>query len=266
MSVNAEKTSGAHGRGAKRRKSKHIARIRKSISVGVAVISMCCAAVFAFRFILHLIDLSAFQKEQAAISKISPFDAELLEINSDYVGHIKIEDTNIDYPVVRGSDNEKYLNTTFKGEHNKLGAIFMDYRCAGKDAPHIIIYGHQAADKDKNPLAFGGLDKFLDEQYRLEHQKIMFLENDNLYEYKIFSARMSDINDPAYDLDFEVQGTFQAFLKRIGAPPDAENVVTLSTCIGADNDRRMIVQGTLIRIVPVKAEYGEKGWEIIRPY
>ena len=40
--------------------------------------------------------------------------------------------------------NERYLNTTFHGEEKKFGAIFMDYRNVGEEAPHIIIYGHQS--------------------------------------------------------------------------------------------------------------------------
>ena len=75
-------------------------------------------------------------------------------------------------------------------------------------------------------------------------------------------ARMTDINDPAYYLDFSKPDSYETFLKRNGAPPDAEQIITLSTCVGTGNDRRMIVQGALRCIVPVEAEYGENGWDV----
>ena len=87
---------------------------------------------------------------------------------------------------------------------------------------------------------FGELKNYLNEQYRAEHPVIMFLENDSLYEFEVFSAILTDIHDPAYQLDFTAPGSFEGFLERTGAPPDAEQVITLSTCVGADNDRRMI--------------------------
>jgi sortase B len=147
--------------------------------------------------------------------------------------------------VVRGNDNKKYLYTAFDGEENVLGAIFMDYRCVGEYVPHIIIYGHEVVDLNGNGLMFGGLRKFLDEQYLAEHPTIMLIENGKHSEFKIFSARLSDIYDPAYYLDFGAPGSYKAFAERNGAPSDAVQIITLSTCVGADNDRRMIVQGVL---------------------
>jgi sortase B len=167
------------------------------------------------------------------------------EINSDYVGLLKIDGTTINYPVVRGNDNVKYLNTTFGGDKNIVGAIFMDYRCVGDNVPHFIIYGHEVDDLDGTKLMFGGLCSFLDEQYLAEHSEIMLMENNKLSVFEIFSARVTDINDSAYYLDLNAQGSFQSFAERNGAPPDAEQIITLSTCVGADNDRRMIVQGVL---------------------
>jgi sortase B len=241
---------------------------RQKIAACFAVITVICAVAIVFIaydvVIPYVSDMTAFRREQAAMPDLSPFDAHWLEINPDYAGCIKIDGTHFDFPVVRGSDNEKYLTTTFGGEENILGAIFMDYRCAGEDVPHIIVYGHEAQDENKNKLMFGGLREYLNEQYLAEHPIIQFMKNDSLSEFEVFSARMSDINDPAYHLDFNDPDSFAAFLERIGAPPDTEQIITLSTCVGADNDRRMIVQGALKRIVPVKTEHSENGWTIVK--
>ncbi len=69
----------------------------------------------------------------------------LKKINSDIVGWIVVEDTEISYPVVKGSDNEYYLNHTYKKSSNYAGAIFMDYaQDATLSTPYenVFIYGH----------------------------------------------------------------------------------------------------------------------------
>ena len=70
-------------------------------------------------------------------------------------------------------------------------------------------------------------------------------------EYEIFSVRYTDINDPAYNLDFSTAECFRAFLERNGAPLDATQILTLSTCVGGGSgyeDKRIIVQGVLRNI------------------
>ncbi|MCL2577302.1 MAG: class B sortase [Defluviitaleaceae bacterium] len=245
---------------------------RQGIVVCFALITTICAVLLAFKVIPHVSDLIAFQREQASLPNISPFDSEWLEINPDYVGWVMIGGTNIDFPVVRGSDNVKYLDTSFRGEDNMMGSIFMDYRVTG-DSPHIIIYGHSLGDYERNTAMFGGLNHFLDEQHLAEHPYIWFMENGYLSEFKIFSARATDIYDPAYHLDFNAPGSFEAFLERTGLPVAAtqatelpRQIITLSTCIGLNTDYRLIVQGALKRTIPITTEYRENvGWTFIRP-
>ena len=173
---------------------------------------------------------------------VSPFDTEMREINPDYIFWINIADTPVDYPVVRGNDNEIYLNMNFSGEENMLGALFLDYRCKGEQIPNIIIYGHNSRQGDM----FGGLRNFLDGQYLAAHPFISIKINDRIVEYEIFSARTTDVNDPVYFLDFSESGSFREFLERCGAPTDSEQIITLSTCVSGNNaDERVIVQGAL---------------------
>ena len=70
------------------------------------------------------------------------FDA-LKEKNEEIIAWIYIPDTNINYPVVQGEDNRKYLNVMPDGTPHFSGSIFMDYRCeADFSDPHTILYGH----------------------------------------------------------------------------------------------------------------------------
>jgi len=172
--------------------------------------------------------------------QLSALDVEMRSINPDYVAWIRIDGTNIDYPVVRGSDNEKYVNTSFYGEDNIAGAIFMDYRNIGDPIPHIIIYGHNLLQGGM----FTDLRRLLDEQFLEANNIITLVVNGYEVQFEIFSARISDVNDPAYNLNLNTPRDIARFANRINAPIRATQIITLSTCVSRGNDdERLIVQG-----------------------
>ena len=79
-----------------------------------------------------------------------------------------------------------------------------------------------------------------------ETANIIALTNILSPEYEVFAARVTDIADPAYRLDFSAPGSFEAFAGICGAPPGTAQILTLSTCLSGDNDdERVIVQGAL---------------------
>ena len=185
--------------------------------------------------------------EEFGTIQLGQLDEEMLKINSDYVCWIRIDGTNIDYPVVRGEDNDKYLNTSFRGEKSITGTVFMDYRINGNlmeerldyIIPHIIIYGHNL----RQGGIFSDLRKLLSGQFLEENNLIKLIVNDQVILYEIFSARRSDIDDPAYHLDFDSSRSFPRFANKVDAPLQATQILTLSTCISSGNDdERLIVQ------------------------
>ncbi|MCL2852990.1 MAG: class B sortase [Defluviitaleaceae bacterium] len=233
--------------------------------IGIAAATMIFVFSGAVLF-AHMLDLSGSQRDRSLLQEflqeffaganltnanmqplgdevfLSAFDAEMRRINPDYVCWITIEGTPADYPVVRGSDNERYLDTSFFGERNAFGTLFMDYRNAGEHVPHIIIYGHNSRHGNK----FGELHKFLDAHHLAMHPTITLRINDRIVEYEIFAARHTDIHDPAYFLDFSAPGSFQTFAERVGAPQGTVQIITLSTCVSGDDiDGRVVVQGAL---------------------
>jgi len=186
--------------------------------------------------------------ENIGMAYTSAFDEEMRRINPDYICWIRIDGTGIDYPVVRGSDNERYLKTSFSGEEKIAGTIFMDYRNvgefltykSGESLQHIIIYGHNL----QRGGMFTDLRKFLNAQFLEENNIITLTANDRTVEFEIFSARLSDVNDPAYFLNFDASHSFPRFANRIDAPLIATQIITLSTCVsGGSDDARVIVQG-----------------------
>ena len=87
---------------------------------------------------------------------------ELQKINPDVFGWLTIIDTQVDYPVCQGSDNETYVNTNAEGKYSMVGSLFLDYRNSSDFTDYNnIIFGHHM-ERDK---FFGCFDNYRDEEY-----------------------------------------------------------------------------------------------------
>jgi len=162
---------------------------------------------------------------------------ELNALNNDFVGWITVS-PSIDYPVVQGRDNNKYINTTFLGHRNTAGAIFMDYRHAdGFDEEVCILYGHNTRDGSM----FSALVRYLDQRYLQENPNITITTRDGRrLSYRIFAARFTDAWDIAYTIG--VNDTARAFEEFSGAPENINHFLLLSTCTrNANDDERVLI-------------------------
>lgn len=128
-------------------------------------------------------------------------ESSLTEVNPDYIGWLQIPGTAVDYPVVCGQDNTKYLDTTFEGAANPAGAIFMDcVATSGFDSSHTILYGHNIRDGSM----FGGLHRYLEAAYMAQNPIIIVTTPDgSLLTYTILKAYMTDVEDRAYCTDLQ---------------------------------------------------------------
>ena len=86
----------------------------------------------------------------------------LAEINPDYRAWLTVYDTNIDYPVMQGSDDLYYAYHDIYKESSLTGAIYL----AAGNSPDLsdnynLIYGHHMDNK----AMFGGLDLYREESY-----------------------------------------------------------------------------------------------------
>jgi len=174
----------------------------------------------------------------------------LLNLNPDYIGWIKIDGTGIDYPVVQGRDNVKYINTTFMGENNRAGAIFMDRRCADTFGSHFaVLYGHNRNDGSM----FTALHDYEDEAYLKANQNIRIatLEGETLT-YRIFAARLTTVHDELFSLFGKSKATVERYFDRHDAPEGAQRFLVLSTCTfgGSDDDRLLIFAAITKRNTP----------------
>ena len=83
---------------------------------------------------------------------------DLLTKNSDTVGWIEVKGTNINYPIVKTTDNSYYLSHAYDKSKNEAGWVFMDYRNnAINFDQNTIIYAHSRY----NGTMFGSLKNIL---------------------------------------------------------------------------------------------------------
>jgi len=168
----------------------------------------------------------------------------LLELNPDYIGWIKIEGTPIDYPMVQGRDNEKYVRRTFTGEYNKAGTIFMDWKSKGAfNAPVPLLYGHNLRDGGM----FAHLHNYRYKSFRDEHPVINIVtKDDEALTYRIFAVVLTSIFDDLFTLFDKSQDNIERYFTGHGAPEGTERYLALSTCVGSgDDDERLLVLAAL---------------------
>jgi len=178
---------------------------------------------------------------------IDPMET-LLEINPDFIAWIRIGDV-IDYPVVQGRDNNRYLHTTFQGNRNSSGAIFLDYRNNADLYDEVsIIYGHNMRDGSM----FKPLHQLRDQEFLAEHQYITIITYDwRMMIYRIFAVRTVDTwvteNNPQELTAATVRRTVR------NTPEDAERIIILSTCTTSGNHaERLRVYATKIDYIPAQ--------------
>ena len=178
----------------------------------------------------------------------------LLNKNKKLIGWIKIDDTNIDYPVMQTSDNEYYLDHNLNQEYDKNGSIFMDKDCdVLKPSTNFIIYGHNM----KSGKMFGSLDKYADQSFYEKHKEIRF---DTLYEegtYEVmyvFRSRVYQQDEIVFKYyqfyDANSEEEFQSYMKEMEAlslydtgvkAEYGDHLLTLSTCDYEEKDGRFVV-------------------------
>jgi sortase B len=178
----------------------------------------------------------------------------LLNKNQKLIGWVKIDDTNIDYPVMQTTDNEYYLDHNLNQEYDKNGSIFMDKDCdVIKPSTNFILYGHHM----KSGQMFGGLDKYQDKSYAEKHPYISF---DTIYEHgtyqvmyvfrsKVYSEE--DVNFKYYQfIDALSETEFDSNMQEMAAmslydtgvtAQYGDRLLTLSTCDYQEKNGRFVV-------------------------
>ena len=92
----------------------------------------------------------------------------IAKINSDVVGRIKIEGTNIDYPVMQNGDY--YLHRNIYKNYSSHGTPYLAEYCNVQYSDNLIIYGHHMNDNSM----FAQLDDYKKNSFYNKHKFIKF--------------------------------------------------------------------------------------------
>lgn len=213
------------------------------------------AIIFSlYKVAVKIVDYNESKSVYEEIKEIknnnNDFREDLIKINEDYKMWIEVPNTNINYPVVQGKDNDFYLNHDFNKKESSSGAIFIDYKNNIDKDKNIVIYGHNM----KNKSMFQNLMKFKDEEFWNNNNKIILTIDGKEYEYEIFSAYVNDANNVEFKFDFRNDDEYLKYLEEIKEKSifnrdidiiSNERIVTLSTCSYENDDARMVIHGKL---------------------
>lgn len=156
-------------------------------------------------------------KQPAAERNIQALIAE----NSDCIGWLSIDGTNISYPVMHTpSDPQKYLRRNFYGKYSQSGVPFLDGRC-DLQSTNLIIYGHNM----KNGTMFSDLKRYVDGDFLNAHRTVKFETADGVQTFTVTEVLKTNNSDEWYN--------------RITA--EGGRRLVLSTCYGSGKDGRLLI-------------------------
>lgn len=167
----------------------------------------------------------------------------------DTVGWLYCEGTPINYPVVQGKDNLRYLRRLPDGSYNAAGSLFADYRCEEVAASgNYIIYGHNM----KNGSMFGTLVRYKSQNYYDEHPTLYYLTPERTFRIELIAGFVTKSTGEVYDTQLSAEKVRQlctrsSFKSRV-TPQDGDVFITLSTCSYEYENARYVVIGRIIEI------------------
>ncbi|MDR1358310.1 MAG: class B sortase [Coriobacteriales bacterium] len=187
------------------------------------------------------------------------FDWEALSaLNPDVVGWIIVPGTNINYPIVQGTNNDYYLYHLFDSSSSGTGAIFADYEgSATLTGQHNIIYGHNMFDGSM----FSDMLMYTNQGYFDEHRRIYVCTPEANYELSAAAAINVAADAPLREFAFADQESFTAFVRQTLASPvtaaqdiedriaEAGSLYSFVTCETFDASRRIILCAVPTRTV-----------------
>lgn len=180
---------------------------------------------------------------------------ELKKKNKDTVGWIKVEGTNINYPVVQTINNDYYLNHSYDKTNNKAGWVFADYRNNLNDFDkNTIIYGHGRVDT----TMFGSLKNILKSSWynNKNNHIIKFSTPSENTLWQVFSVYTTEAESYYITTKFPSNNDFLDFVNTLkkrsnvdfSAIPNAnDKILTLSTCKDSKGNR-VVMHAKLIKV------------------
>lgn len=251
-----------------KKKSNKAGRI---ILILLALFMIIFGAIYFAQYVFDQQTAVDDQKELSSIANTTkvtehfadnPIDFKSLkEGNDEIYAWIKIDDTNVDYPICQSKvDDAFYLkHSATDKSYLSSGAIYTEF-CNNKDFRDrvTLIYGHNGY----SDTMFTTLHKFEDETFFDEHPYFTIYTEHNKLTYQLVSAFKYDNRHIMNSFNFPDNAVYAEFLEMIQNPTSNnknvqknldkeltidDNIVVLSTCIKNQKSSRYLVCGVLVK-------------------
>lgn len=137
---------------------------------------------------------------------------DLKSINPEIVAWLRIDGTNLNYPIVQTNDNSKYLVRNYRDEYNTAGAIFVDSRNNKFSDDFTIIYGHRV----DGVKMFGELTSFAENAFFSDHTTGTLYTEDGTYDLKTIAYAVLNIGTTSvYKVHINKNGQNSGILEEI---------------------------------------------------
>ena len=222
-----------------KKKHKKNSKKRKQVGILFVLIGVLLILVFGFgeyqryksaieiRKLQQLKEASSDNGNGIDTSKILPEYRNLYKTNSDLVGWLVVNGTQINYPVVQSTVYQEF---------------YLDHN-----------FGHNM----KNGSIFGTLQYYLDKSYYEKHKTMSFDTLYKRYDYQIVAVGLSKITDESADtfkyydfLNADSEKEFDNFKEKIKSlevydtgvkMKYGDKLITLSTCNSVEKNGRLFV-------------------------
>lgn len=206
----------------------------------------------------HLVELAEQSAENETAQPVQPQEPTMLaryealyRENDDLVGWIKIDGTNINYPVVQSKDAPNfYLKHDFEKNYTDYGCPYAQQNCdVQTPSDNVVLYGHNM----KDGTMFCDLTNYKSESFWAQHRTIQFDTLTQKNEYTVIAAFKGEAAELfAYNafVDAETPEEFDAYVAAVKelalydtgiSAAYGDKLITLSTCEYSFENGRMVV-------------------------
>ena len=174
---------------------------------------------------------------------------EVSKYSTDLVGWIYIADSDIDYPVVQGTDNQYYLHHTPDGRRNDLGTIFLDCKCSSdfSDSQNIL-FGH-----NMQYGMFGDIRSYKEQANFESHRYGWLSTGECLYRIDFYALAVVSAFHKAYNIPTD-NSEWLSYIRDNSVQyteieySDNDSFIALSTCASDFENARALFTGKLVPI------------------
>lgn len=174
----------------------------------------------------------------------------LYEQNKHIVAWIKIDNSNINYPIMQTIKNPNYyLRKNFYKEYSYYGTPYLSEQCNIDSSDNLIIYGHHI----KGFKMFGELEYFKNKEYYDNHKTINIYTLNEQRKYEVVYV-FRTITNTGFDyynyINFNDESEFNTFNSKCKELAFfdtqiqcnyGDKFITLSTCDYTSENARFVV-------------------------